>query len=547
MDVRDILIESVRDALADLGVEPPPSTVQLERPATPEHGDWSTNVALASAKAAGRNPRELGMALADALNAAPPPHVAAVEVAGPGFVNFRLSDSWLHDVLIDVVAAGTDSWARHDVGAGETVMVEFVSANPTGPLHAGHGRGACFGDSVARLYERCGHEVTREFYINDRGTQMQLYAGSLAARAAGTDVPEGGYRGRYIEDWAAEMPTDADPFEWGYQRALASQRAVLEALDIHFDSWFSERSMIASGAIDVTMADLRDADAVYEADGAVWLRSSDHGDDKDRVLVKSDGEFTYLMPDVAYHRDKFSRADRLVNVWGADHHGYVARMHAAMRALGHEASELEVAITQMVSLQRGGEEVRLSKRTGEMVELAEVVDEVGVDAVRFTYLLFSVDSQQTFDLDLVASQVNENPVFYVQYAHARIHSIVRRAAEAGLVREPLDRVDLSHLCHDRELAVLRALHELPDTVLRACRERAPHQVTTWVRDLASSFHGFYHDCRVLGDDVDEGMTQARLWFVEAARVGLVVALDLLGVGTPDEMWRDDVPAGETEA
>ncbi|HCV36668.1 MAG TPA: arginine--tRNA ligase [Acidimicrobiaceae bacterium] len=543
MDVRDILTESLRSALGDLGVDPLPTGITIERPANPEHGDWSTNVALTSAKAAGRNPRELGMALAGVLEASPPMHVTAVEVAGPGFVNFRLANSWLHDVLVDVVSAGSDGWATHTVGTGLSVMVEFVSANPTGPLHAGHGRGACYGDSLARLYQRCGHEVTREFYINDRGAQMQLFADSLAAVAGGTDIPEGGYHGHYIREWAAEMPEGADPLEWGYERALADQRRVLESLDIHFDSWFSERSMIDSGAVEEAMSDLRSQDAVYEDDGAIWLRSSDHGDDKDRVLVKSDTEFTYLLPDVAYHRDKFQRADRLVNVWGADHHGYVARMHSAMQALGHDPSELQVAITQMVSLQRGGEEVRLSKRTGEMVELAEVVDEVGTDAARFTYLLLSVDSQQTFDLDLVASQVNENPVFYVQYAHARIDSIVRRAAEAGMERTPLDEVDLSLLGHQRELALLRALHELPDTVLRACRERAPHQVTTWVRELAASFHGFYHDCRVMGDGIDEGLSQARLWLVEGVRIGLVVALDLLGVTAPEEMWREEDGVG----
>ena len=559
MDVRDTIIDAVRTALADLGVDPVPAVVQLERPGNPDHGDWSTNVALASAKVAGRNPRELGTQLAQRLEASPPAHVVGVEVAGPGFVNFRLADSWLHDVLVDVVSDGTDGWGRHDEGAGTRVIVEFVSANPTGPLHAGHGRGACYGDSVARLYDRCGYEVVREFYINDRGLQMQNFAASLAARAAGHDVPEDGYHGQYIIDWAAEMTGDsasdsagdsgtADPMEWGYARALAAHKDVLESLSIHFDSWFSERSMIASGAIDATLADLRAAGAVYEEGGAVWLRSTDHGDDKDRVLIKSDGEPTYLMPDVAYHRDKFGRADRLVNVFGADHHGYVARMHAAMALLGHDPAELEIAITQLVNLQRDGREVRLSKRTGEMVELADVVDEVGADAARFTYLLLSVDSTQTFDMDLVASQVNENPVFYVQYAHARIHQIVHRATGAGLVRGSLADADLSLLVHPRELEMLRALHELPDVVARACRERAPHQVTTWVRDLASSFHGFYHDCRVLGDGIDPALTVARLWLVEGARIGLAVALDLLGVGAPTEMWRDvdpdRAPAGE---
>ena len=558
MDVRDSITDAVRSVLADLGVDPLPTIVQLERPGNPEHGDWSTNVALASAKAAGRNPRELGTQLAECLLAAPPAHVVGVEVAGPGFVNFRLADSWLHEVLADVAAAGVDGWARHEDGAGTRVIVEFVSANPTGPLHAGHGRGACYGDSVARLYDRCGYDVVREFYINDRGLQMQNFAASLAARVAGRDVPEDGYHGQYIVDWAAEMvaetsdgtgdgPGDAaDPMEWGYARALASHRSVLESLAIDFDSWFSERSMIASGAIDATLAALQAAGAVYEEGGAVWLRSTDHGDDKDRVLIKSDGEPTYLMPDVAYHRDKFGRADRLVNVFGADHHGYVARMHAAMALLGHDPTELEIAITQLVSLQRDGREVRLSKRTGEMVELTEVVDEVGADAARFTYLLLSVDSPQTFDLDLVASQVNENPVFYVQYAHARIHQIVRRADETGVGRGALADAELSLLSHPRELEVLRALHELPDIVARACREQAPHQITTWVRDLASSFHGFYHDCRVLGEGIEPPLTVARLWLVEGARIGLAVALDLLGVGAPTEMWREDQDGGQPE-
>jgi len=288
------------------------------------------------------------------------------------------------------------------------------------------------------------------------------------------------------------------------------------------------------------LVDLRAAGAVYEEDGAVWLRSSDHGDDKDRVLVKGDGQPTYLMPDVAYHRDKFGRADRLVNVFGADHHGYVARMHAAMALLGHDRSDLEIVITQLVNLQRDGREVRLSKRTGEMVELAEVVDEVGADAARFTYLLLSIDSPQTFDMDLVASQVNENPVFYVQYAHARIHSVVLRAAAEGIGREPLADTDLSVLVHPRELEILRYLHELPEVVARACRERAPHQVTAWVRDLASAFHGFYHDCRVFGDGMHPSTTQARLWLLEGVRIGLAVAMDLLGVGAPTEMWRDGV-------
>ncbi|MEE2768258.1 MAG: arginine--tRNA ligase [Actinomycetota bacterium] len=539
MDVRESLTDSIRAALVELDIAPEPGAIHLERPANHEHGDWSSNVALTAAKAAGSNPRELATALTEVLTANPPPHVLTVEVAGPGFLNFRLADTWLYDLLTDVVAAGVDEWGRSGTGRHQPVIVEFVSANPTGPLHAGHGRGACFGDSVARLLERCGHQVTREFYINDRGIQMRLFADSLTAAASGLDVPEDGYRGAYVTDWAAELPSDVDSFEWGKERALADHREVLGLLDIEFDSWFSERSMIDSGAVAGTLDDLRSSEAAYEEDGALWLRSTDHGDDKDRVLVKSDGEYTYLLPDVAYHRDKFARASRLVNVWGADHHGYVVRLKAAMAVLGYDPTDLEVSITQMVRLERAGEEVRLSKRTGEMIELREVISEVGADAARFTYLLQSVDAPQVFDLNLVASQVNENPVFYVQYAHARIHSIVSRAAESGIERLPLADTDLSLLIHQRELAVLRSLHELPDVIARACRERAPHQVTTWVRDLAALFHGFYHDCRVIGEGVDSSLTQARLWLVEATQVGLVVALDLLGVSAPTEMWREE--------
>jgi len=538
MDLRQNLIEAIQATLVDLGVDVK-NPVQLERPANLDHGDWSTNAALVCAKSVARSSLDLAADLADRLGTNPPVHVEAVEVAGPGFVNFRLADTWLHQILRDVVVAGEEDWARHHLGTGRSLIVEFVSANPTGPLHAGHGRGACYGDSLARLYERCGYKTEREFYVNDRGVQMQLYGASLAASAVEKEIPEGGYNGGYIADWAAEMPNEVDPVEWGCARALRDHSQVLESLNIRFDRWFSESSMVSSGAIDATLRDLRLAEAVYEEDGAVWLRSRDHGDDKDRVLVKSDGEFTYLLPDVAYHRDKFSRTDSLVNVWGADHHGYVARMHAAMRALGHDPLELGIVITQMVNLQRGGEEVRLSKRTGDIVELAEVVTEVGADAARFTYLLQSVDSPQTFDLELVASRVNENPVFYVQYAHARINSIFRKAIEVGVERPLLSETDLSLLEHPRELCLLRDLDELPDTVLRAMRERAPHQIATWVRGLAADFHGFYHDCRVISDDVDIGITFARIWLVEAVRIGLAVALDLLGVNAPEEMRRID--------
>jgi arginyl-tRNA synthetase len=538
--IRDQLAASLHAALSSLEVTPLPETINLERPARREHGDWSSNVALAAAKRAGWNPRELAGKLAEILNADPPAHVTAVEIAGPGFVNFRLADSWLHDVALEVLDHGVKGYARSSVGTGTRVQVEFVSANPTGPLHAGHGRGAAYGDSLGRILERCGYEVSRESYLNDRGVQMQKFIDSLEARRLGDEPPADGYHGQYVIDWAADIPeniVDRDElWEWGEARAVEDHREVLARMNVHFDHWFSERSMVESGAIDVTLADLREHGVVYESDGAVWLRSTDYGDDKDRVLVKSDGEFTYLLPDIAYHRDKYARGfDLLIDVWGADHHGYVPRMKAAMQALGHDPAELECAIIQLVNLLKGGEPVRLSKRAGDVVELRDVFDEVGADSARLTYLLQSIDSPQTFDYDLVKSQANDNPVFYVQMAFARIQSIFRVAAERGVERVPLDRVDLSLLTHERELDVLRVLSELPDTVVVAANDRAPHRIATWVRELAGAVHGFYHDCYVMGDGIAPELTQARLQLVEAASVGLAIGLDLLGVSAPEQM------------
>jgi arginyl-tRNA synthetase len=538
--IRDQLAASLHAALSSLEVTPLPETINLERPARREHGDWSSNVALAAAKRAGWNPRELAGKLAEILNADPPAHVTAVEIAGPGFVNFRLADSWLHDVALEVLDHGVKGYARSSVGTGTRVQVEFVSANPTGPLHAGHGRGAAYGDSLGRILERCGYEVSRESYLNDRGVQMQKFIDSLEARRRGDEPPADGYHGQYVIDWAADIPeniVDRDElWEWGEARAVEDHREVLARMNVHFDHWFSERSMVASGAIETTLADLRERGVVYDHDGAVWLRSTDYGDDKDRVLVKSDGEFTYLLPDIAYHRDKYARGfDLLIDVWGADHHGYVPRMKAAMQALGHDPAELECAIIQLVNLLRGGEPVRFSRRAGDVVELRDVFDEVGADSARLTYLLQSIDSPQTFDYDLVKSQANDNPVFYVQMAFARIQSIFRVAAERGVERVPLDRVDLSLLTHERELDVLRVLSELPDTVVVAANDRAPHRIATWVRELAGAVHGFYHDCYVMGDGIAPELTQARLQLVEAASVGLAIGLDLLGVSAPEQM------------
>ena len=539
--IRETLATAVESAAAGIGLDPAAVNWTMERPARREHGDWSCNIALASAKAAGRNPREIAGDLVGALEAMDLDHVDAVEIAGPGFVNFRLAPSWLHDVLVDVVEAGQDGYARLDLGRGTRVNVEFVSVNPNGPIHAGHGRGAAYGDALARILERAGFDVTREFDLNDRGVQMVRYAESLLARKRGEDVPEDGYGGQYVADWAAEMPDEvADAGveavrQWGYERALADQREVLDAFHVHFDVWSSELALVETGAMDTALADLRERGHAFDADGATWLRSTEFGDDKDRPLIKSDGEPTYLLPDIAYHRDKFARGfDLLIDVWGADHHGYVPRMKAAIEALGHDPSEFEVQIVQIVRLERDGKEVRLSKRAGDIVELRDLIDHVGADVARLTYLLQSIDSQQTIDLGLITSQSNENPVFYVQYANARIHSIMGKVADAGVERSPLADVDLSVLTHEREIELLRTLSELPDVLGVAARERTPHTITNWVRELADRFHGFYHDCYVIGD-VPAELTQARLWLVESARIGLSIGLDLLGVSAPEQM------------
>lgn len=545
--IRPKLAAALEAQLAAVGISPA-GPVHLEQPQRRAHGDWSSNVAMANAKRNGRNPRELAQQIVDGLNADPPPHVERVELAGPGFVNFHLRPTWLHEVLRAVVAAGPAGFARLDAGAGTKVMVEFVSANPTGPLHAGHARGAVYGDALARLLERAGYSVSREFYINDRGEQMRKMGASMIARARGEEIPDGGYAGAYISEWAKRLPPEVvaggvdDPqavdaaTAVGYACALADQREVLAALGVTFDVWFSEMSLVDSGAIEQTLDDLRGHGAVEERDGAVWLRSSELGDDKDRVLVKSDGSYTYLLPDVAYHRDKFARGfDLLVNVWGADHHGYVARMKAAMQFLGHEPDQLDVEITQLVKLLRDGTEVKISKRTGELIELRDVIDEVGPDATRLVYLQQSIDSPQTVDLGVIASQSMDNPVFYVQMAHARLCSIAARAAERGFERPPIDEVDLTPLAHDRELELLRLLNALPPVVELAARERAPHKVTTWLRDLAAAIHGFYHDCPVLRDDVDVATRAARMWLAEAALVGLKVGLGVLGASAPDSM------------
>ncbi len=533
--IRDELLAAVQAALASLGVDPVPDSVVVERPANREHGDWSTNGALVCAKVAGRNPRELGQALIDHLTEHRPPHVESLEIAGPGFVNFRLANTWLYDVMAAVIDEGVAGFGCSTMGGGQRVNVEFVSANPTGPLHAGHGRWAAYGDSLCRLFARCGYAPHAETYVNDRGVQIALFGQSLAARKAGEEPPTDGYLGEYITEWAAEMPDGIDPAEWGLQRALDDQRQALEAMHVHFDTWSSERASVEAGYMDSALERLRAAGHIFQEGGATWLRTTTFGDDKDRVLIKSDGEPTYLLPDIGYHESKYERGERIIDILGADHHGYTPRMRAALVGLGHSADSYEVIIGQNVKLLRDGQEVKLSKRAGTMIEIGELIDDVGPDVARFAYLLQSIDTSQTIDIDVLRAQASENPVFYVQYAHARIHSIGREAAKRNITRGALDQTDLGALGHERELELLRVLSLLPEITEVACNDRAPHKMANWVRELAAAFHGFYRDCPILRDDVEPTTAQARLWLVEASRIGLSIGLDLLGVNAPEEM------------
>lgn len=576
--VRNSLAHAVTMAFGRLGVEAP-SKIIMERPARPEHGDWSTNAALVAAKAAGRNPRDLAAELQSALGDMVVPHLSAIEIAGPGFLNFRLADTWLHDVVQTVILEGLD-YGRPNVGNGRTVNVEYVSANPTGPLHAGHARWAAYGDALSRLLQRAGFVVHREFYINDRGVQMQKFAMSLLARQAGVAVPDGGYQGHYIREWAAEMPVgldEAGALEWGYAKALDYQQATMRRMHVEFDTFSSERAIADRGDVEATLKELEAAGHLYiatraenesrrdpagvkgetldtaDADGdetapgappATWLRTTSFADasrkgkpfdDADRVLIKGDGQYTYFMPDIANHRDKFNRGSLLIDILGADHHGYAGRMKAAIMALGHDPQDLETIIGQNVILMRDGEEVKMSKRTGDLIELAELIDELGPDAAKLTFLLQSIDTRQTIDLDVAIAKTLDNPVHYIQYAYARIYGIGRKAESMGVSRRELKDISLSLLEHPSELEVARLLGDLDDVLTVAANERAPHKVTTWIRELASAFQKMYHDCPILRSDIDDELRQARLAVVEACRIGLAIGLDTLGVSAPERM------------
>jgi arginyl-tRNA synthetase len=546
MSISDQLAQAISSAVAtvadqeglDLAIED--SAVHLERPARREHGDWSTNVAMVTAKRAGTNPRALAALLVDALNVDPPRHVVSIDIAGPGFINFKLDDGWLHDALAELLVTGEDDYARPDIGHGERVQVEFLSANPTGPIHVGNGWWGSYGDALARVLARSGHQVSREYYVNDTGGQIRTLGESLLARHRGDEVPEGGYQGAYVTELAQvyDGPDDVTAAgRWAAERILERIRHTLESIGIVFDEWYSQASIEESGAVDETIALLDAQGLVFDQDGATWFKATELGDTRDRVLRKSNGDATYLAGDLAYHRDKFlvRGFDRVIDVFGADHHGQVASLLAGVEALGVEPGKLEVKLGQMVSLMDGDESVKMGKRAGNAIDLDTLVADIGPDATRILSLMSSLDQASTFDLAVVREQSVENPVFYVQMASARIGGVGRKAVERGVVRDPLSEVDLGLLTHERELEVIRCLQELPEVVADAAIERNPTKVTTWVRRLAGAFHGFYHDCPILADDVDPALAQSRLWLVEATRIGLAIGLGLLGVSAPETL------------
>jgi arginyl-tRNA synthetase len=549
-----LVSEAVESASSELGLGlgdlPVP---ELTRPRQKEHGDWSTNVALVLAPRAGRPPRAVADAIAERLQG--DDVVKKVEVAGPGFINLFLGHAWLHDVLAEILELG----AGYGRGAfrGQRVQVEYVSANPTGPLHVGTARNAALGDSLANLLEAAGHGVEREYYFNDSNTQIELFGRSVEARylerfGVPAEVPEGGYHGEHVGELAGEIAAahgdslvDADPedrrrtiLQESIERTMRGIRATLDRFGVRIDTWVNERDLLDSGAIATAVEQLRASGHAYEADGAVFFRSTEFGDEKDRVLIRSNGQHTYFAADCAYVLHKAARGfDRMIYVWGADHHGTVKRLLGAAQALGVEPDRVEVLIYQLVSLLRAGEPVRMSRRAGDYITLDELLDEVGPDAARYTLLTRSSDSALDFDIEAVTRQSLDNPVYYVQYAHARIASLLRVAAAQGVTLPPWREVDFGELVAEAELDLLRQLAELPEVIDLAADARAPHRLTRYAEEVAAEFHRFYTECRVITEDL--ALTRARLWLATAAKQVIASTLGVIGVSAPESMERID--------
>ncbi|MGN6664054.1 MAG: arginine--tRNA ligase [Solirubrobacterales bacterium] len=522
--------------------EPTEPRPTLERPPKPELGDYSSNAAMLLARYLSDNPRAVAERLRAGLEADAElaPDLERIEVAGPGFVNFFLADSWYLRALSRLSEAG-EELGPAPTEAPERVLVEFVSANPTGPIHVGTGRHAAYGDSLVRLLEAAGHAVEREYYVNDGGSQIARFAESIAARMVGEEPPEDGYAGEYVTEIAAQLreegvePADRERLEArGVELVLESVRRTLERFGVRFDTFSSERSLYAKGEVDAALAELEQRGHTYHSEDALWLRTTDFGDDKDRVLVRSNGEATYLTPDIAYHWDKLQRGfDRLIDVLGADHHGYVARIRAAIEALGGDPEAFEALIMSLVHVVEGGERVQMSKRTGDFITLDELLDDIGVDATRWFMLWRSHETTVDLDLELARSQSSENPVYYVQYAHARIASILRKAGE-GAEAEAFAAASGRPPLEEGEKALIKRLLEFPEEVRAAAARRAPHRICAYSTAVAADFHAFYRDCQVVGAE-GEGVESSRLALCLATKRTIAVALGLLGISAPERM------------
>ena len=574
MDIKDILAAAIKAAAQkaiDNGALKPGvlPEVMLEVPPQKDFGDFATNFAMQSARSLHCAPRQIAQAVVDNLECA---SVEKAEIAGPGFINFYLKQNWTADLLASILAAG-DNYGNLPANDFGRIQVEYVSANPTGPLHIGHARGAAVGSAMVNLLRAAGYDVESEYYINDAGNQMNNLAASVNARylqllkleemggvpadltvkqldemPTGIAFPENGYHGYDIIETAQriiriygkefvaleEKERLAKFLDIAYKEKLAGLKEDLEAFGVTFDVWFSEKSLHEANKIREAVDFLKERGYIYEEGGALWLNSTAQGDDKDRVVIRDNGVPTYFAADIAYHRNKFERGfARVINLWGADHHGYIARVKAAVNALGFDANNLEVMLLQMVRLYRNGDIVKLSKRTGETITLRELMDEVGTDAARYFFCMRSLDSQLDFDMTLATEKSNENPVYYIQYAHARISSIGRQLAEAGIEAVPAEQLKLDALVAPEELALIKKLGEYPELIARAARERAVHSVATYAYELAGLFHSFYNQCRILGVETD--LQQARIALVKAVGHTIRHALGILGVSAPERM------------
>jgi arginyl-tRNA synthetase len=525
-----------------------PDSIKLERPKERSHGDYATSIALQIAKPMGKNPREVAQVIVDQLTGIE--NISKVEIAGPGFINLTLNRA-SQAQLVETIVAAKDLFGKSNSLAGVKINLEFISANPTGPLHLGHTRWAAVGDSLGRVLTAAGAQVTREFYINDRGNQMDLFGQSVEAVALGQSVPENGYQGDYIKDLAEEVVKDNPGIkelapqertqtfrEAAYKVQLKDQQRVLDLFNTHFDVWFSERSLHDQGAVEHGVEKLRKQGHVFESEGAIWLRTTDFGDDKDRVITKANGELTYFASDTAYYINKRERGfDICIYMLGADHHGYINRLRATAACAGDNPDyNIDVLIGQLVKIMEGGQEVKLSKRAGTIITLEELVEKVGVDAARYTLIRYPVDTPMVMDIDILKRNTNENPVYYVQYAHARIAAVLRNAAELGAPME-LKNFDPTQLTHDRENELLGALAEFPRVIQSAAELREPHRVARYLEELAGTYHGFYNDCRVLpmGEEKLTAIHTARLLLCTATKQVLKNGLDLLGVSAPERM------------